>query len=1278
MRKWILPAILLLLVLHTAASRADAAPKAVTVMVYLTGSDLESSGKAATNDVREMLRSGFDREQVNVVLFTGGTTRWRSDFPVDECALYLLDDPSRPTEIERFPLMSMGEADTLSFFLRTCRERFPADDYILILWDHGGGPLLGVCVDRLYNGDMLTLSELDSALKDSGIASEKKLRLIGFDACLMGSLEVAAVCAPYAEYMVASSELEPGSGWSYGFLSAIGADPDGAELGRRIIDGYFDGQASAVRRGTPVTLSCIDLSRIGELTDAMRPFFGGLAGNLTEGSYSGYSVIRFGSASVARSTGSEYDLIDLRDFLERASALDGSGSGEAIAALDAAVVYSRSTEDGLHGMTVYFPLFNKDRYRDDWRSFYGNIAAPDEYAQLVSLFGAILTGEPLADWHIAEIDQEETDPELFTCYLTPRQQAVFASARLTVLQYDPMTDSYSFVDSYDDVTLDRDGTLNARIRGDGLVAVSPDGEELTLPLMYSRSDRFITVKVVLERYYEFGVDEDLVATANLRLRENPETGLWEIVDAYYVTDGMMTMELDLSDWDLINLLYLQRIPARDGEGKLLSFGEWDLSGAVSYTQLGTEELDGFRFCPVSSFGSSFYAMFEVTDTQGTTFASEMIPVRNLRSVSMPLGGMRFENDFIAVTADTVEIADAQVDGGVTVRYSIENKTDRLLRADVKRAAVNGVTSGRTLWQPKLEPHGTVNTTVDVSLDFLRAVGISDIREICFDLCTSDEDYSSEEALHIVIPVEIDLSGKVETWERRPLARTVTPEGTTLELLDMRVGPDGSLECGVYIENHTGHDVEPDEFSRIQSAVNGCGFATPISVTGIDGNRWSRVGDGTGWYGSVVFEAPEKGAKDPLEQEDQFLAYGISEIRSVTLCVFGAPATLELAEPFDYAAARGISVPDTPEFPVAAETEEMILRVESLSIVENEICLVIRCENLSDDLITLYDLNERRDESVNGVQATYVRYTGYILPHGVGRMTVTIKRTDNIPVLPFTEVGMPMTALVGERSEMLPAFRILADETISEDGIFTEGYRVIPGEPEPVSSASGPIDPDILVRDGADIRPQLMRANLNEEQLSGVKAGYFVIARRNGSRISVITVQPLTLAADGQMEAMSPGMVLCCSNGENSAAVFSSVSQDGDDYLFDAVSLFFMSPGGILAYSPEVVIRYAPETGEAVIAEMKSDDPPFERQEDYDSVYNVMFVKAPDETVPLPYLLDMPGTGESSYGFMALSGKPLSLYLRPVFPDDGLICFFTFRNQDGTGFSTPFRDYPTDE
>ena len=46
-----------------------------TVMVYMIGSDLESSQGSATFDIDEILASNFDEDDVNVLLYTGGTKK---------------------------------------------------------------------------------------------------------------------------------------------------------------------------------------------------------------------------------------------------------------------------------------------------------------------------------------------------------------------------------------------------------------------------------------------------------------------------------------------------------------------------------------------------------------------------------------------------------------------------------------------------------------------------------------------------------------------------------------------------------------------------------------------------------------------------------------------------------------------------------------------------------------------------------------------------------------------------------------------------------------------------------------------------------------------------------------------------------------------------------------------------------------------------------------------------------------------------------------------------
>ena len=75
-----------------------------------------------------------------------------------------------------------------------------------------------------------------------------KFDIVGFDACLMGSVELTLAISEYADYYVASAEVEPGFGQDYrGWVSALGANPDydSFELGKMIVDDYT---AGALRR----------------------------------------------------------------------------------------------------------------------------------------------------------------------------------------------------------------------------------------------------------------------------------------------------------------------------------------------------------------------------------------------------------------------------------------------------------------------------------------------------------------------------------------------------------------------------------------------------------------------------------------------------------------------------------------------------------------------------------------------------------------------------------------------------------------------------------------------------------------------------------------------------------------------------------------------------------------------------------------------------------------------------------------------------------------------
>lgn len=112
--------------------------------------------------------------------------------------------------------LNTGDVDALRSFLHWCADggaRFERS--LLVLWGHGEG-WLGCCKDFL-DRDRLDLSELQQAF------AGYRFGAVGFDACIMASLEVAHALAPHTSWMLASQEIEPKTGWDYRHLDAAGA-----------------------------------------------------------------------------------------------------------------------------------------------------------------------------------------------------------------------------------------------------------------------------------------------------------------------------------------------------------------------------------------------------------------------------------------------------------------------------------------------------------------------------------------------------------------------------------------------------------------------------------------------------------------------------------------------------------------------------------------------------------------------------------------------------------------------------------------------------------------------------------------------------------------------------------------------------------------------------------------------------------------------------------------------------------------------------------------------
>ena len=243
----------------------------ITIMVYMCGTDLEAENGMGTADLNEMLHATLDDDRINLIVETGGTKRWNNSVITSGTNQRWRVTSKGLVSLEKnLGRKSMVDPNTLSDFIQYCKKNYPANRYCLIFWDHGGGSLSGYGYDPYFSGSM-TLDKISSALKAGGVQFD----FIGFDACLMATLETALVCEPYADYLLASEESEPGCGWYYTtWLTQLSKNTsiDTVSLSQTIIDD-FNNVCKKNYPGCNTTLSVVDLAEFsGTIPESFASF----------------------------------------------------------------------------------------------------------------------------------------------------------------------------------------------------------------------------------------------------------------------------------------------------------------------------------------------------------------------------------------------------------------------------------------------------------------------------------------------------------------------------------------------------------------------------------------------------------------------------------------------------------------------------------------------------------------------------------------------------------------------------------------------------------------------------------------------------------------------------------------------------------------------------------------------------------------------------------------------------------------------------------------------
>ncbi len=357
------------------------AEKKWTVMVYLDGdNNLE---EAAINDLNEMEMIGSSSEVDIVVQFDRINGYDDSNYDWDETKRYHVEKDTSQSDIgaavANIGEVNMGSGSTLEEFIIWSQTTYPAENYALILWDHGSGPMWGpylggICWDDSNSNDFLTQEEIISAI------SGKNIDLLGMDACLMGSTEVIYELNEHVDVFVASEENEPGDGWAYDlFLQELVLDPDmtAEELGEIIVQEYYDFYLPYVPHGWEVTQSAIKTNQMVSVEQSLSNLANALIDQIS-GFRSSIEDIRDSLHNYG-----DYPYVDLYAFLIELESEGILTTEIAIVKsnLEEAIISSQFTGSlsDSHGLTIYFPETAEDFSNIYTTSAFGQVSSWDEF-----------------------------------------------------------------------------------------------------------------------------------------------------------------------------------------------------------------------------------------------------------------------------------------------------------------------------------------------------------------------------------------------------------------------------------------------------------------------------------------------------------------------------------------------------------------------------------------------------------------------------------------------------------------------------------------------------------------------------------------------------------------------------------------------------------------------------------------------------------------------------------------------------------------------------------
>lgn len=594
-----------------------------TIMIYMIGSDLESKYLAATKDINEMIDIDVDLNDNNIIIYTGGSKIWYTE-NIDSNKHTLLEINKNGIDIiQEFDNNNMLNYKNLSYLLNYGYNNYSTEYYDLILWDHGAGPIYGYGYDEYNKYNSMTITDIKKALLESPFNTEKKLEFIGFDACLMSSIEIAKTLSSFSDYMIASQEFEPGEGWDYSFLEKVNSKTTSLELGKMIID-YFDNYYNTKNYSKGYSLSLLKLNRIDNVVKNTDILFEKMDENI-DIDFSSISRTRSESKSFGRIKNDEYyyDLVDFSDLLDKLPNKYNKEISSLKGSLSDLIIYQKTDLENTYGVSLYFPYENKNDLSSNIIK-YKNLNYSNQYNNFLDKYLSTLNGEKKSSWNLENSSLYLNNNELS---ITLPQEIIDNYSSAEYIIFEKKGNDFLPIFSGSDLTVDN-GRLSTKIEKKSITTKYND-ELFTVTAIESVNginykSYLIPGTVTKVNNDDFSIDV-LGVYIEFVVDENNPNGYISAVYPIELNENLTysKVKVDLSKWDSLTLLNYKYKILND-------------EGVYTNNWISSEMVDTFNIDDISSLivefndidiSKEYYCLFKIKDSQGFTYYTNLIDMK---------------------------------------------------------------------------------------------------------------------------------------------------------------------------------------------------------------------------------------------------------------------------------------------------------------------------------------------------------------------------------------------------------------------------------------------------------------------------------------------------------------------------------------------------------------------------------------------------------------------------------------------------------------------------